>query len=408
MTHNLRHDWGALLLLFVGLRLMLLITFQPEIFDGDFERGVTALGDFYTHYQIADTLPGLPYRDYWVEFPPVWPFLVEGTYALTGNFTAFANLLYLLLLGVEVGNLGLVRALGERLHGAGEALAWAYALFAAPLVMLGWNFESLVSFSLLSVLWASLPRAKGATRGPLMVLALAFGILTKYVPLLALPLVWKFAPRGVAWRVTAGTGLVVGLVLGGLLLWGGETARYSLTVQFDKPSYQTVWALLDGEYGTGSFPGAAFRTQTGLDLSGQPTIPGLVRLLPFAVLGAWLFWRPIPDTPEMRLAFLSVTLWLFMLWSQGWSPQWLVVLTPLMILNFPSRLGILLVLLLSFGALIEYPLLFRQSAGTTNIIQGTARLSFALLVMMRSVILVLISLAFIQRLTVSTNEQKGN
>ncbi|NJL95827.1 MAG: hypothetical protein HC915_19895 [Anaerolineae bacterium] len=213
---NPLHDLRLLVYLFLSLRVLLLVSYPPQLLPPGqgavaVETGLTRLGDFREHYTLATQTNAdfLPYRDYWVEFPPVWPVLVHGLYALTqartGDFTSWASLLYLILLAVDLGNLLWVRHLGGVLHGpgVGAALAWVYALLAAPWVMLAWNFEALVLFCLLAG-WAWARQGRASLAGGV----LALGILAKYVPLLALPLLWRYRPRRVA-------AVVTGVALGG-------------------------------------------------------------------------------------------------------------------------------------------------------------------------------------------------
>ena len=56
------------LVLLVAARMMLLMS-QPE-------SGLWGYGDSYHFFELA-ALPGWPYFDHWVEFPPVFPFLSE-------------------------------------------------------------------------------------------------------------------------------------------------------------------------------------------------------------------------------------------------------------------------------------------------------------------------------------------
>lgn len=383
-------DRGVLIYCMVALRLLLFLIFIPEQVRVDdasstdvpgIERGLTTLGDYAEHFTISEGIraDNLPYRDYWVEFPPVWPLLTASVSALTDEFTTWAGLIFILMTATDVGNVLLLRQLGTNLHDAetGIALSWVYAILAAPLVMTAWNFEVLVLFTMLGALWW----LRQPTRSGLM---MALGILTKYIPLLVLPTVWKYRPRTEAIRTTLIALGVAGIVLVGLVVWGGQMAFTALTVQFDKPSYQTVWALIDGNYTTGSFPGGDARYDaeaSAVAQTGNPAvIPGWLRLIPFALLGLWLFRREMPP-----LAFLTLTLVLFMLWSQGWSPQWLVTLSPFILLNFPTRIGVLLVLTLTMGAFLEYPVLFRYAE--QNVISGQFRLPYALLIVARTVIL---------------------
>ncbi|MFN8564460.1 MAG: hypothetical protein U0703_23220 [Anaerolineae bacterium] len=68
-----------------------------------------------------------------------------------------------------------------------------------------------------------------------------------------------------------------------LLLFAQNSAMTlpSLTAQFNKASYQTVWALIDGNYSTGNFGAAQERLDpaNASRLEGEPpVIPGVVRL----------------------------------------------------------------------------------------------------------------------------------
>ncbi len=392
MTKNdLFSDVRVLLYLFISLRVILLIVYQPQLVkEAEVERGLTTLGDYHEHYEFSRSITSenLPYRDYWVEFPPVWPALTALAAVFFKNFTNWASFIFLIMTAFDVGNLILVRKLGIFFHEAevGVALSWVYALLAAPLIMTAWNFESIVILTLLMGFWLW-------TQEKLHLSAawIALGILTKYLPVLILPVVWRFMPRRNAIFYTAvSLGLTL-LVLIPLIVWGEGMAVTSLTVQAEKPSYQTVWALIDGNYATGSFPGGQSRYDADAEavqrLGNEAIIPVWLRLIPFATFGLWLFMRPMPADESVQFAFLSVTVLLFMLWSQGWSPQWTVILLPLLLLNFPSRLGVLAAVTLMVGTFIEYPMLFRYGAESGNVIGEAYRLPFAMLILARTVFL---------------------
>lgn len=376
------NDKRLLVYLFLALRLMLLVVYLPEVFtlDGEqVERGLTTLGDFHEHYTYASqiTADNLPYRHYWVEFPPVWIGLAALVARVVGGFTAWASVLYLIFLVCDLGNLLLLGRIGARLYDDETALGvmWVYALLAAPLVMLGWNFEVLVCLLLLAAFYAWLVK-----RHTLAALLLALGVLTKFIPVLLVGALWRFGGRWVA----IGGVLLAGVALGGLLLWGGEMARVSLTIQAQKPSYQTLWALLDGNYGTGSLPDTRYTTSPEF-FGNPPQVAAWLRLLPFAALGWWLYHLPMRDDDLNKLRFLTLTLLLFMLWSAGWSPQWVVLLLPWLLLNFPNRAGVLVALVLMGGAFFEYPLLFRAAGSTW--LTGAGRPLLALLVLLRTALL---------------------
>lgn len=401
-------DTRTLFYTYIALRVVLLLVYLPEVLTTTgIERGLTTLGDFREHYalsQCEQSTACTPYRDYWVEFPPIWIILTRLAAQVAPNFTIWATMLYGVMLLFDAGNLLLVRRLGALLHGEeiGIGLGWVYAVMAAPLVMLAWNFEVIVAFSLLAGFYGYAPTLRSSLRiSPqgIAIGAIALGILTKYIPVLFLPTVWKYAPRRMALIYTLTIAAIVTAILIPLIAWGGEMAIQSLTIQFSKPAYQTVWALAEGNYGTGSFPAGAVRYDADWEWPSQPALGlTLFRSALFGVVGLWLFWRSTPNDLMHQFAFFTLTLTLFMLWSQGWSPQWAVVLIPCWLLMFPHRAGVLLCLALTVGAFLEYPTLFRQTADTGHVIVGQNRLWFAALILTRTALLTGVSVALIRQL----------
>ncbi len=394
-------DFRLLILLFLGLRLTLAIVYQPALVsvgDGQgvaisVERGLSAFGDLPYYYRLMTLADQgvLPYRDYWFEFPPVVWLLYRGLYGIAGvgqglSYPAWATLAGLTMTGCDLGILCVLRRLAERLHGlqTGIALAWAYALLAAPAIVPWWTFESLVALTLLLALWWLLNNRLGASA-----LITVVGVLTKYVPVLILFTVWRFWPAGRAWRFTALVAVVPLMVAGLLWGWGGRMAYASLAAQFHKASYQTVWALLDGNWQTGLFAAPEERTDadTAFVATGEAVVPAWARTALLALPGVWFWLRVRRRDERMVVAFFSATVVLFYLWAQGWSPQWLVVLSPLILLNFPHRVGVMACVALAFGAFIEYPGLFMHTAETGGAISGALRPTYGLLVLARTCIL---------------------
>lgn len=410
---NLLADFRLLLCLFIVFRLTLALVYQPYTFDlyqddgtpRTVQRGLSTFGDFQYFYQLAQLSDDgdLPYRDYWYEFPPVWSALFIGLYrvmSLRGavDYAVWATALGLLLLAVDVGNLILLRCLARRLHGesAAMALSWVYALLASPVVFPWWNFEPLVVFWLLLALWLLLEDYTDRSA-----LATVFGILTKFLGVLLLPAIWRFRDRMVALRYTVISLGLAAVTLGGVWLWGGSLGRASLVAQAHKPSYQTVWALIDGNRETGRFapPNARFDADTAYERMGNaPVIPAWLRLLPFAAVGGVVFVQTSRRDDLGLLAFVTVTVVLFFLWSQGWSPQWALTLTPLVLLNYPDRAGVLLVIVLGFVSFVEYPVLFSRTGEIGGAITDAQYPLFVLLILVRTGLLIGLTAALIGRL----------
>lgn len=406
-------DFRLLVGLFIALRLTLAMVYQPyvlERYDADgalapVERGLSMFGDYQYFFQFAQLSDEglLPYRDYWYEFPPVWSTLFIGAYQLlaargTVDFSAWATMLGLLLVAADVGNLVLLRRLARRLHDdeTAQALVWVYALLAAPLIFPWWTFETLVALAILAALAGLVAGRLGRSAG-----AVTVGSLTKYTPLLVLPAVWRFFPWRRALRMTVISVTLVGLTLALVVAWGGELGVASLTAQYNKASYQTIWALVDGNWRTGIFPSpeAHFDPEIAAAPLGNPAvIPGWLRLIFFGTLGLLIYARTRRRDALGLVAFVAVTFVLFFLWAQGWSPQWTVTLTPLILLVFPTRDGVLTCVLLSVLAFFEYPVLFMRSASTGGEIGGALVLPYAATIVMRTGLLAGLAVALVRRL----------
>jgi len=395
-------DFRLLLILFVAFRLMMLMVYQPLLLDG-VERGVSAGGDFGTYFNLG-TLSGqglLPFRDWWSEFPPIPSYLITFVYQLSGaepSYPGFATLLGILMLICDASNLALVRRIGTHLHGAqtGMALAWIYAVMLAPAIFIWWNFEPLVAFFLLlSLAWLV---EKQDVRSAVTA---AIGALVKFTPALLIGAAWRFRQTQSALRFTvivvAGFGLVYGL----LLVQNAQMTLPSLTAQFGKASYATVWALIDGNYRTGNFGPIADRLDPAKasEIQGNPAVvPGWLRLAVAAAVGVFVYARTRRFDSRGLVAFMAITLLIFFLQAQGWSTQWQAQIIPLVLLALPTRNVVLGLVLLSLAAFAEYPFLFIRTADTGGELTGALQMPFAILILARTGILITFCVALYQKL----------
>ncbi len=259
-----------------------------------------------------------------------------------------------------------------------------------------WNFDTLVTFFLLLGLLGLLRRQE--TRSAL---AVGVGALTKFVPALLFGAVLRFRRPGQSVRYILIAGAVFVLAYLPLFALNAEMTTVSLIAQFDKPSYQSVWALLDGNFTTGNF--GALETHfdpVGVNaVTGNPaTIPAWLRLAVAGGIGLIIFLRTRRFDDIGLVAFTGITLLIFFLQSQGWSPQWLTQIIPLVLLVFPSKNGVLVTVLLSLIVFTEYPFLFIRTGDTGGVITGSLRLPFIILVLVRTTILVGLSVAFYKKL----------
>lgn len=371
-------DWfRTSVFLFLGLRLALMVALPAD--------ALFRYGDFQHYYDMAawsmpghcPTGPGAcwPLVDYWYEFPPLFGLLAAGLMRLWGGalppFHAFAYALAAILVAADFGNLLLLRSVARRLYPAATAdwIVLVYAGLPAPLILTWWTFDGLTTFWMMLGLWALLEQRDGWGA-----LAIGLGVLTKLLPALLLPAVWRARPPRRAALVTAGALVVVALGVAPFLARAPAMALASLRSQFAKSSYGTVWAVLDGNLQaadgqpvTGNFgplsdrfdPANATRPQHN-----AAVVPGWLTLAAAALLFGWAWqatWRgraPWDARQTVRLAGLTWAV--FLLWSRGWSPQWQQMLVPFILLTLPNRQGVLLALALAAVSFLEWPVLLSR------------------------------------------------
>ena len=371
--------YSPIVVLFVALRLMFMATFSPD--------NLTLFGDYIYYYELATYSDQgyLPFIHYWSEYPPVFPFLSVGVYRLArlfgGEYHVYVYLTGLLMLVVNTGNLILFLRLAQRLRGAesAERLGWAYSVLFVPLIYAWWNYDALAVFSLLLALDLLL---SGHERWSAVVMGV--GVMVKLVPLFIFPAVVCTRP----WRRWFVYGLIAAIVVVimalPLLLVGGEMARVSFLSLTSRSSWQTVWALLDGNLRTGVLVAASDHFDPALATTpvGNPArIPTWMTLCAFALLYGLIFFKAnLRTSPRRLVAFVCTTFLVFFLWSSGWSPQWQVLLYPLVLLVLPLQRAVLFILALSFVNLAEWPVML--SRGLNQWLYLTVPLRTVLLVLL--------------------------
>src|SRR5512138_2409107 len=112
----LLRDRRLVVYLFTAFRLMLLLVYQPGLGPG-----MTAFGDYQHYFNLAQlsSQGKLPYRDYWYEFPPVFPAVSLAVYGLISargpaDFTAYTILFGLIMTTFDTANLLLLRRIGSQ------------------------------------------------------------------------------------------------------------------------------------------------------------------------------------------------------------------------------------------------------------------------------------------------------
>jgi hypothetical protein len=376
-----------ILTLFIAFRLMMAMAYPPE--------ALTSYSDYPYFYALADLARQgyYPLLHYWYEYPPLFPYLSQGVYAVTSGYHGYATLLAAVMLIFEAGNLILLYLIANEIHDKETSLkiAWIYSCLLVPIFFLWNGLDSLSHFfMLLSLLWLL------RDRHALSAMALGLGLMTKYLPGILLATVWRFVKSRKALAYTLiTTGVAVAILLPFAVASPSFTLA-SLRSQASKSSWQTIWALIDGNYTTGLFGPVADHldpTRAGLQLHNPSRIPWFITVPLFALIYLYLFSRPI-DTGDKGalLSFTGMTLCLFFLWSRGWSPQWQVMLIPLILLVFPNGHGVLYCLVLGFVNFLEWPVIL--SRGLNRLLTVTVPL--------RTLLMLLLLLEFYQQSRVNS------
>jgi hypothetical protein len=356
MVRNWLRGWRLPLFLLITFRLSMLAFWPAD--------QLTRWSGHDYFYQIASWVDQglLPYFHYWVEYPPIFPFFSVLLYLLTPHYVAYVGALALVQLAFEGGILVLLYRLARlTLEEAGaERLVWAYTLLFAP-VMAAWlNFDAIPTFFMLLAMdrWLAGRRTTSA-------LLLGVGGLIKWFPLLLLAIAARFRRN---WRETLAYGTIalalVALVIGLLAVVSPTYTLASLRSNASRTSWQTVWALLDGNLRTGAYHGSRLDPAAASLLQGNPpVVPGWVTLLLFGGLYLWLWLRtPGRAAPRRVFQFTSLTILVFFLWMRGWSPQWLTMLAPFLLLSLPLEQAAAYLVVITLINLAEWPLLISRGA----------------------------------------------
>jgi len=371
----------APLVVLLAVRLMTVLALPVE--------GLMGYGDYPHFYDLArlavDEGGGLPYIGHWVEFPPLFPCLSLVLYQLAGSVEhVYAYLLAILMLFFDLGNLLLFNRLANRtLHATWpERVTWAYMGFLVIPAFGWWTFEPLAIFFMLLALDLIL-----VDRPNLAGLFAGLGFLTKLVPVLTLVVAWRNKSMNHALKTTV---VMIAIALLGwipFIISNPKMAMASIGSQAAKGSWETMWALLDGNSGTGSFGPIEEHLDAAQAIRprGQPAlIPHWIPTFGFAAIGLWFFLKVGRDGDQQAVRLLAFTWCLVLLWSRGWSPQWLAYLIPLILLSLPLSLAGGFCISLALVSLLEWPILL--SRGRFDLLW--------LPIVIRTMLLVLLAVAF--------------
>jgi hypothetical protein len=194
---------------------------------------------------------------------------------------------------------------------------------------------------------------------------------------------------------------LIAIVYAPLLIAAPDMMRASLSMLSSRTSYETVWALIDGNLTTGLLGGVDIHldpAQAGASTGNPPRIPDGLKAIGFGAAYLALLRRLWPasglsasapfaalrgssrDASYRIVGVTAITFVFFALWSSGWSPQWQMTLIPLALLMLPDGSGIGFVLIFSLVNLAEWPVLI--SRGLWSLVVVTILLRTLLLVVL--------------------------
>jgi hypothetical protein len=353
------NQFFLIFILFLNARLLLLLILPAD--------NLTIYGDYRYYFDLGRLfweLGYLPFIHYWSEYPPLFPFLNLALYgASSGLFKNYVVLAGLVLLLFETGSLVLLYLMSTDLRHdtAAVQISWVYVMLYVPLFIWLRNYDPMPAFFFLLALFILLRGRSWWLSG----LIIGLGTMIKFFPILLLITAWWTC----GWRAALKSGLVallvIALILGPLLILSPDYTLASLLAQPAKSSWQTVWALIDGNVGnTGNFGllDDHFDPAKATERLYNPSrLPAWLTIMPFILLGWLIFTRPLPRNKENSLIFTSLILTMFFLWAKGWSPQWQLYLFPLLLLSLPLGRAVLFVLLLSWINLLEWPIILSRN-----------------------------------------------
>jgi hypothetical protein len=265
----------------------------------------------------------------------------------------------ILLTAFDFGNLVLIYLLAKALHGPqiGLRAAWIYVLLFFPMyVTITW-FDTMPLFFLLLTAWLTLKghaRSAGAAAG--------IGFMVKVVPILAVPMSLQ-SIRKILGRI--------GYILSGVMVAAAIAAPFvvanpsmflaSVRAILSRPSWESIWAFLEGFYEAGVVPplAARFDVQSATFQVHPSTLPWPVINGIFLLVCLVLYTRRLAwSESKTQLAVLALTLNLFLLFSKGYSPQFMVYVLAFVAILLPDLRGVVYATFLTASSFIEYPWAF--------------------------------------------------
>ncbi|HLH73085.1 MAG TPA: hypothetical protein VKX96_07360 [Chloroflexota bacterium] len=353
------HEFALLALLFFCLRLAAVLFFRSggNVYQGDHDV------QFYRSIGELSIAGYYPYLNFWMEYPPIFAWAIVAIYQLSlllpswpNNLLWFQVFLSTVLVVFDVGNLILIYRLASILHSRQVALraAWIYSLLFFPLyVVLSW-FDTVALFFLLCTLWLAL-REQTSSAG----VSAALGLMVKVIPVVAVPASFLALRRRSGRLQYVVTFLLASMAIIAPFYFANPTMLVaSLRMILGRSSWESIWSFFEGYYNIAIVPLLSARFDPKMaEWSPHPaTLPWAAITGTFFVLCLLLYTRPLDwHQPTVAVTAAALTLNLFLIFSKGFSPQFLVYPLALLVVVLPNTWGALYALVLTADDLLEYP-----------------------------------------------------
>jgi hypothetical protein len=351
-----------ILILFGTFRLAMPFVFRSGSY---FVEQAPDIGDYLRWGALADS-GQYPFIHYWSEYPPLFGWLMIGLYRLSTLLPAWkfdqrlwlSVVLQIALTLCDVGSLILIYHIARRLGSKARAVRTA-ALFAASFIAAyaasSW-FDTAPAFFMLLALYLAL-RDQWIGSG----VAVGLGMMTKIIPLVIIPLTLRriTALRPLLKYVIA-VGATVLLVVLPFFIIRPDFILAFVRSTFNRPTWLSVWALFDGNYQYGSAVPLIDRfSPANIGTPPATQLPWLLINLAFLAIFLFIYTRRADwRKPINSIALGGLTVNLFLLWSKGFSGQFIVYAFPFLVLLLPNLRGVLYTALLSVLWVAEWPLAF--------------------------------------------------
>jgi hypothetical protein len=381
-------EFLLILVLAVVFRFTAVLVFRPGGYLGE-------LSNFGYYRLLLDftNMGFYPFVDFWLEYPPVFPWLMLGLYRLSLLIppwsqpgTWFYLSLSTFFAVVEAGNLVLLYGIARRLYDRDQAVrvAWIYTALLNPVLTMFGAFDGLGLFFLLLAVLLTLDRRAVASGA-----AVGLGFMTKLLPITAVPAALQHMKRASQRvKLLGAAAITILLIAAPFLVIAPDYLIQSLRSPMLRASWETVWALVDGYYSYGVAGGwDRFDPLQAGAAQHDSQLPWTVITIGFGLVFLFLYTRRVDWADRRRVvAFTALTQNLLVLYAKGYSPQFLIMLLPFIILLIRGWRGVAYALLLSVINVVEFPIYFLLLPNQHWLLAGT--------VLLRTLILIVVSFEY--------------